>query len=89
MQWFISAILRRTVNRQYLAHSLHTIEVYYFCSDLCPDYGHVGIRFSGINDTPACGAIGGIPLRDPAWGGFEVCVPSAIDPMVSWVDKCP
>lgn len=67
----------------------HDIEVYYFCSDLCPDYGHVGIRYSGIMDTPACCAIGGIPVRDPAWGGFEACVPSEIDPMVSWADKCP
>ncbi len=65
------------------------IEVYYFCSDLCPDYGHVGIRFSGITDTPSCCAIDGIPVRDPAWGGFEACVPSAIDPMTFWVDTCP
>ena len=65
------------------------IEVYYFCSDVCPDYGRVGIRFAGISDTPACCAIGGIPLRDPAWGGFEACVPSEIHPMVSWVDTCP
>lgn len=65
------------------------IEVYYFCSDLCPDYGRVGVRYVGISDTPACCAIGGIPLRDPAWGGFEACVPSEINPMVSWVDKCP
>ncbi len=65
------------------------IEVYYFCSDLCPDYGHVGIRFSGVEDTPACCAIGGIPLRDPSWGGFEACVPSEINPMGFWVDKCP
>jgi hypothetical protein len=65
------------------------IEVYYFCSDVCPDYGRVGIRFAGIEDTPSCCAIGGIPLRDPAWGGFEACVPSEIHPMVSWVDNCP
>lgn len=65
------------------------IEVYYFCSDLCPDYGRVGVRYVGISDTPSCCAIGGIPLRDPAWGGFEACVPSEIHPMVSWVDTCP
>lgn len=65
------------------------IEVYYFCSDVCPDYGHVGIRFTGIKDTPSCCAIGGIPLLDPAWGGFEACVPAEIDPQVSWVGKCP
>lgn len=65
------------------------IEVYAFCSDLCPDYLHVGVRYSGISDTPGCCAIGGIPLRDPAWGGFEACVPAEIHPMVSWVDMCP
>lgn len=65
------------------------IEVYYFCSDVCPDAGHIGIRFSGIKDTPSCCAINGIPLLDAAWGGFEACVPSAIDPMVPWVGKCP
>jgi hypothetical protein len=65
------------------------IEVYYFCSDLCPDYGRVGVRYVGVSDTPSCCAIGGIPLRDPAWGGFEACVPSEIHPIVSWVDTCP
>ncbi|HRI67848.1 MAG TPA: hypothetical protein PK156_26605, partial [Polyangium sp.] len=65
------------------------IEVYYLCSDVCPEYGRIGIRFVGIKDTDACCAIGGIPVRDPAWGGFEACVPHEIDPNVSRIDMCP
>ncbi len=42
-----------------------------------------------MNDLDACCAIGGIPVRDPAWGGFEACVPQEIDPNVSWIDMCP
>lgn len=84
------------VERKCLPHTIgqhegdgRDIEVYAFCSDLCPDYLHVGIRYSGISDTVTCCAIGGIPLRDPSWGGFEACVPAEIHPMVSWVDTCP
>jgi hypothetical protein len=65
------------------------IEIYYYCSDLCPDYGRVGIRYTDIKDDAACCALGGAPLHDPAWGGFEACVPSEIHPMVSWVYDCP
>ncbi len=65
------------------------IDIYYFCSDVCPNYGHVGIRYAGIEDAPACCAIGGVPLLDPAWGGFEACVPKEIDPQVPWTAKCP
>lgn len=64
------------------------IHVYYFCSDVCPDYGGVGVAFAGIKDVDACCAIGGIPLRDPAWGGFQGCVPPELDPMVPWTEKC-
>ena len=67
----------------------HDIEVYYFCSDVCPEYGRVGIRFAGVKDNASCCAMGGAPLHDPAWGGFEACVPSEISPNVPWVDKCP
>jgi hypothetical protein len=65
------------------------IEIYYYCSDVCPDYGRIGVRYTGIKDDAACCAIGGIPLHDPGWGGFEGCVPSEIPPMVSWVYDCP
>lgn len=55
------------------------VEVFYFCSDVCPDAGGVGIRYAGIQDKGACCAIGGDPLVDPAWGGFVGCAPTVLE----------
>ena len=52
-----------------------TISFLYFCSDLCPDYGLVYFIYSGV-DEEDCERIEGIPLHDPAWGGYIGCKPN-------------
>lgn len=47
----------------------------YFCSDVCPTYGHWNTIYSGIKNQVDCNKIGGRPIIDPAWGGFEGCAP--------------
>ncbi len=52
----------------------------YFCSDVCPTYGHWNTVYSGIKNEADCDKIGGRSILDPAWGGFEGCAPIANAP---------
>jgi hypothetical protein len=54
------------------------VQVYYFCSDVCPDQGFVGVGYKGIADQAACCDAGGAPVIDPAWGGFVACAPPGL-----------
>lgn len=47
----------------------------YFCSDVCPAYGHWNTVYSRIKTQADCDKIGGRSIIDPAWGGFEGCAP--------------
>jgi hypothetical protein len=40
------------------------IEAYYFCSDVCPNYGGVDIRYAGVDDKASCCALDGFVLQD-------------------------
>jgi hypothetical protein len=62
------------------------LEVYYFCSDVCPEYGDVGVGYKGVTREPCCAA-GGVPSFDPAWGNFIACVPPEMD--VAMPGRCP
>lgn len=55
------------------------VEVFYFCSDVCPDAGGVGIRYRGVEDATTCCEIGGVSYSDFAWGGFVGCAPPEAD----------
>ena len=50
------------------------LEVVYFCSDVCPTYGRVYIRYQDVEEVD-CENIGGQVERDPAWGSYMGCVP--------------
>lgn len=47
----------------------------YYCSDVCPAYGHWNTVYSRIKSKQECDKIGGRSIVDPAWGGFEGCAP--------------
>jgi hypothetical protein len=55
----------------------HMVELRYHCSDLCPDYGGVGIFYAGVSKEDCC-SIGGYPRKDPAWGGYRGCTPPEV-----------
>lgn len=54
------------------------LQVYYFCSDVCPDYGGVSVGYAGVENKEDCCALGGEPVIDPAWGGFAGCAPTGL-----------
>jgi hypothetical protein len=68
------------------ARNGQSIEIVYGCSDVCPDAGHIFIRYSGVTEADCCG-VGGTIAKDWAWGGFMGCMP----PEVEWsnADPCP
>ena len=51
-----------------------TLEYSYFCSDLCPAYGKVLLRYEGVPRNDCCSE-GGYPRIDSAWGGYRGCAP--------------
>lgn len=51
-----------------------TLEVFYTCSDVCPEAGWMGVRYRGVEEAGCC-AVGGRPGFDPAWGGYLGCAP--------------
>ena len=55
------------------------LEVYYHCSDICPGYGGVNIRYAEVAMEDCC-AVGGWALHDPAWGGYLGCAPPESEP---------
>ena len=81
-----AACLPRIVGKH--ARNERDIALYYFCSDLCPDQGRVGITYAGIEGISSCCAIGGAPILDPGWGGYEACVPQEIIPGNRRVASC-
>jgi hypothetical protein len=46
----------------------------YHCSDICPDYGGVSFTYTNVSEDECC-KLEGLPLRDPAWGGYRGCSP--------------
>lgn len=48
------------------------VEVSYFCSDVCPQYGFYGIYYKDLT-AANCTASGGQIKNDPAWGGYIGC----------------
>jgi hypothetical protein len=53
------------------------VEMVYECSDLCPNYGTIVIRYAGASEHRCC-AQGGHPLKDSAWGGYRGCTPPEV-----------
>lgn len=51
-----------------------TLEVFYSCSDVCPDAGWVGIRYKDVIEESCCSS-GGIPGYDFAFGSYIGCAP--------------
>lgn len=49
------------------------IEAYYSCSDKCPAYGYVSIRYGGVEAADCC-AMGGVLLQD-FFGHYNGCEP--------------
>ena len=51
------------------------ITEYYYCSDICPDYGHVGLQYEGIINTDECNKINGVPILsgEPSPGQYLRC----------------
>ncbi|MBK9259902.1 MAG: hypothetical protein IPM54_08710 [Polyangiaceae bacterium] len=54
-----------------------SLTVGYFCSDVCPDYGHINVSYTGVSEAECC-SVGGIPAKDPGWGGYMGCFPPEI-----------
>ena len=50
------------------------LEVVYFCSDVCPHYGFVLIRYIDVG-ADECDDLSGEAMYDPAWGGYIGCIP--------------
>jgi hypothetical protein len=48
----------------------------YTCSDLCPYRGYPVLVFDGRIKKEECCEIGGLPMIDPAWGGYKGCSPA-------------
>jgi hypothetical protein len=51
------------------------VVVRYACSDVCPDYGRIVVRYLDISEEE-CEAIGGEVRRDPAWKSYNGCAPT-------------
>jgi hypothetical protein len=49
----------------------------YFCSDVCPDYGGVSLRYFDVSASECC-KLDGEPERDAAWGGYKGCSPAEV-----------
>lgn len=79
-----SACLPTTVGSDAAGREL---EAYYFCSDVCPDRGKVGIGLVGIDDEATCCDIGGTPIIDEAWNNYVGCAPSSLE--IEPVRACP
>lgn len=47
----------------------------YSCSDVCPQYGGVGIYYQNISDKEECAKVNGRDIIDAAWGSYEGCSP--------------
>jgi len=61
-----------------------TVELSYFCSDVCPDYGRVLILYAGVDEVDCC-KIGGHPFYDPAWRPYVGCQPPEVPlPRFNW-----
>lgn len=58
----------------YSKNGLVLVEIY-FCSDVCPLYGGVGIYYQNISTKEECAKINGKDVIDPAWGGYRGCTP--------------
>lgn len=64
-----------------------TVELKYFCSDVCPDYGGVVTDYKGVKKEECC-KVGGNPTHDPAWGGYIGCQPKEVPlPRFFWPDE--
>lgn len=59
----------------------------YFCSDICPAYGHFNLIYKDI-DANKCKDVGGYMIYDPAWGGFEGCSPKYNSPETDRTTPC-
>ena len=51
-----------------------TVEVRYFCSDVCPDYGRMIVSYASTSEQE-CNEIGAESLKDPAWRAYIGCLP--------------
>ena len=58
----------------YSKDGLTLIEKYH-CSDVCPQYGGVGIYYQNITNKEECAKINGRDVIDPAWKGYVGCTP--------------
>ena len=56
-------------------YNSRVLELNYFCSDVCPGSGSVGLYYRGISTKTDCDVIGGKNVIDPAWGGYRGCSP--------------
>jgi hypothetical protein len=65
-----------------------TLELRYFCSDVCPDQGAVFLIYAGV-DRDQCCALGGRPLHDPAWGAYRGCMPPEAELPILKGHACP
>lgn len=70
-----SVVLPRTLGVD--ARNGKAVEVIYSCSDLCPAYGGITVRYANTPKESCCSA-GGHPQRDPAWGGYRGCLPPEV-----------
>lgn len=53
------------------------IEVIYTCSDVCPRYGGILVRYVGVEKKECC-TLGGSALHESAFGGYLGCAPPAV-----------
>lgn len=49
-----------------------------FCSDVCPDYTRSIIIYEGVKTPEECKTLGGLTIRDIAWGGYIGCGPKGL-----------
>jgi hypothetical protein len=55
-----------------------TIEIYYACSDVCPDAGYVGISYKDVAEEDCC-ALGGFAYYEPAFNSYAACLPPEVE----------
>lgn len=60
------------------ARNSRDLQVYYYCSDNCPDAGYVGVTYKDVADKSACCALGGEPVIDAAFGAYVACAPAGL-----------
>lgn len=61
------------------------VEMYAWCSDLCPGNRYVGLRYRDVFEEE-CAATGGIADHEYAFGFFSGCRPPAAVPAGDWWD---